>query len=321
MMSFVVHNNTHPFHHGSLVFDEPHVAYYRRPHYHHEVVDTHALLQAVAIEQQRRREEEHRRAMIAAARRQQQREQQIALALLRERELEIQRQRQFQRQREIQRQREQERRRLHRYQQQQALLAAAQQQRQRAIEKQLLEEQKQWADVMTAMFEDLFGLRVENDNDNEEQEVDEKQAVAGEKSETVTPAIEAPSSEPVIAPTSTAESANAPVAEFAKIHTEPKMRMYVRTFDPVNGWRIQELVYPEKSQSRSESVKEKENTTASEPQQQPTDEALTTDVQEEVKSHVEEDEVSVSSSKQGSDVTVEDVDESDESEDDEFVVM
>ncbi len=40
-----------------------------------------------------------------------------------------------------------------------------------------------------------------------------------------------------------------------------------------------------------------------------------------MKSHVDEDETSVSSSKQSSDVTVEDVDESDESEDDEFVVM
>ncbi len=80
------------------------------------------------------------------------------------------------------------------------------------------------------------------------------------------------------------------------------------------------MVYPEKSQSTSESVKEKENNTASEPQQQPT-EALTADVQEAVKSQVDEDETSVSSSKQGSEVTVEDVDESDESEEDEFVVM
>ncbi len=35
-------------------------------------------------------------------------------------------------------------------QQQQALFAAAQQHRQRAVEKQWLEEQKQWANVMTA---------------------------------------------------------------------------------------------------------------------------------------------------------------------------
>ncbi len=46
--------------------------------------------------------------------------------------------------------REQEGRSMQRHQQEQALFAATQQHRQRAVEKQWLEEQKQWAEVMVA---------------------------------------------------------------------------------------------------------------------------------------------------------------------------
>ncbi len=301
------HYYQQPYHYPShgMIFDEPHIAYYHRPQYH-DVVVPRSVAHAMAIEQQLLREEEHRRAMmIAAARHQQrQREHQIAMALLREREL------------EIQRQRDQERYILH--QQQQAALAKKALAMQR-----LAQEQSQMANTMTAILDNFFGTSVEDSKDKKEKQEDKKVEVENKVSlsntstensqkqpskkkmhiylRTFDPVhgwrmqrllspsqqsapdsvkeketVEVPASrsespvdshqeQPTVIPepTSTAQApseAPAPSPNTVATSTivpeiKQKMHICLRTFDPVNGWRVQKFYYPEATSTKSESVK------------------------------------------------------------------